>query len=185
METPKNINQSSNFFEGSIFCPKYEKPLKKAFYNGIALLLISACSVFAFGSFIILEPFLKPLFWALLCGSVLHPLKHKISSHFKTWIVWVESTDLGIPIMLGIVSCPVKLFLDLSEYIGESIWKHWVKIAGTLFMTIISGLMYSYTPQIIIRIFWKCISMIMNILLLTTDLFQNTTIVSIASISLS
>lgn len=178
METPKNINASSTFFEGSIFCPKYEKPLKKAFYNGIALLLIAACSVFAFGSFIILEPFLKPLFWAVLCGSVLHPLKHKISSHFKTWIIWVEDTDLRIPILLGLVSCPIKIFFDMSEYVGEFIWKHWMKILGTLFTTIISGLLYNYTPQIIFCIFWKTLNLIMAILLMTIDIFENTTMVS-------
>lgn len=177
--------QSTNFapksiLEGSLLFPSNEKALKKAFYNGIALFLICISSVFAWGSFIILEPFLNPLFWALLCGSVLHPLKYKLSTNFKTWIVWVQNrpTDLGLPIILEIASCPIKLFLDLSEVAGESVKKHWKKICIVFSVICLSLITYSYTPQFCVCLFWKVLKIILATVELSLDTFKNTILVS-------
>lgn len=171
---PKSILERSILFHNN------EKAFKKAFYNGIALLLICISSFFAWGSFIILEPFLNPLFWALLCGSVLHPLKYKLSTNFKTWIVWVQNrpTDVGLPIILEIASCPLKLFLDLSEVAGESVKKHWKKMCVVVSAIVLSVITYSYTPQFCVCLFWKVLKMLLATVELSLDIFKNTTLVS-------
>lgn len=180
METRRISFATKSLLEGSLLFPNNEKALKKAFYNGIALLLICISSVFAWGSFIILQPFLNPLFWALLCGSVLHPLKYKISTNFKTWIVWVQNrpTDLGLPIIVEIASFPLKLFLDLSEVAGESVKKHWKNMSIVFSVICLSLITYSYTPQFCVCLFWKVLKFILATVELSMDTFKNTTLVS-------
>ncbi|KAK9875492.1 hypothetical protein WA026_007883 [Henosepilachna vigintioctopunctata] len=67
----------------------HDKPLKQALYNAVALLLLFLCCAAGWALFVILEPFMKPLMWALLVGSVLHPLKRSLRDTFqiglKSW----------------------------------------------------------------------------------------------------
>jgi len=65
----------------------HEKALKNALYNVLALVL-SAFSILAFWTvYCVLEPFFKPLVWALLVGSVLHPFKANLSLWMRGWYV--------------------------------------------------------------------------------------------------
>lgn len=180
MDTQKNTNFTpKTFLERSLIFPKNEKTLKKAFYNGIALLLICISSVFAWGSFIILEPFLKPLFWALLCGSVLHPFKYKLSTNFKTWIVWVQTrpTNFILPIILEIASYPMKLFLDVSEVAGQTVKKYWRNISLAISIIFLSVITYSYTPELFVCLFWKVLKVLLATIELSLETFKSTTLV--------
>jgi hypothetical protein len=53
----------------------HEKALRHALYNALALFLLMVCISVGYAVCFIMEPFMKPLLWALLCGSVLHPFK--------------------------------------------------------------------------------------------------------------
>jgi hypothetical protein len=65
----------------------HEKALKSAFYNVLALVL-STFVILAFWTvYCILEPFFKPLLWALLVGTVLHPFKANLSAWTRAWSV--------------------------------------------------------------------------------------------------
>lgn len=163
----------------AIVSPGNEKPLKKALYNGIALLLIVGCSIAAWGVFVILEPFLKPLFWALLCGSVLHPFKYMLASKFKKWIVSAESATLKMPLIISIVSSPVKLLSDLSELVGDLFLKHLMKIVYALLLALTGAFLYNYIPQIFICCSWRILQFKMYLLNLIVDVFQNKGVVCI------
>lgn len=162
----------------AIVSPGNEKPLKKALYNGIALLLIVGCSIAAWGVFVILEPFLKPLFWALLCGSVLHPFKYMLASQFKKWIVSAESGSLKMPLVISIVSSPIKLLLDLSELVGDLFVKHLMKIVYALLMVLTTVFLYNYIPQFFICCSWRILQFKMYLLNLIVDVFQNKSVVA-------
>lgn len=162
----------------AIVSPGNEKPLKKALYNGIALLLIVGCSIAAWGVFVILEPFLKPLFWALLCGSVLHPFKYMLASKFKKWIVSAESASLKMPLIISIVSSPIKLLLDLSEFVGDLFLKHLMKIVYAVLMALTAAVLYNYIPQFFICCSWRILQFKMYLLNLIVDVFQNKSVVA-------
>jgi hypothetical protein len=50
--------------------PNDNKALKYAFYNVIALVVAGLSILALYAVYIILEPFIRPLLWALLFGSV-------------------------------------------------------------------------------------------------------------------
>lgn len=56
----------------------HEEALTNAFYNVAVVCFLVAGGGAAMAVYFILQPFLKPLLWAILVGSVLHPLKHKV-----------------------------------------------------------------------------------------------------------
>lgn len=183
MEFHSNVSKTSlkGFIDlSAIVSPGNEKPLKKALYNGIAMLLIVGCSIAAWGVFVILEPFLKPLFWALLCGSVLHPFKYLLASQFKKWIVSAESASLKMPLIISIVSSPIKLLMDLSELVGDFVLKHLMKIVYTMLFALTAAVLYNYIPQFFICCSWRIFQFKVYLLNLIVDIFQNKSVVCTA-----
>lgn len=67
----------------------HEKALKSAFYNVLALVLSSFVILAFWTVYCILEPFFKPLLWALLVGTVLHPFKANLSGWTGNWSVTI------------------------------------------------------------------------------------------------
>jgi len=65
----------------------HDKPLKHAFYNVLAFVLSAFVIIAFWGVFCILDPFIKPLLWALLCGSVLHPFNERLCRFIRSWYV--------------------------------------------------------------------------------------------------
>ncbi|XP_072383080.1 transmembrane protein 245 [Diabrotica undecimpunctata] len=133
----------------------HDKPLKQAFYNAIALLLLCVCCAAGYAVFVILEPFVKPLMWAVLVGSALHPMKRYLRDKFQTWFQTLEANNT--PIVFGIILVPINIVNDISEFIGENIWKR-LKLIILIGVTLpIFVLIYNYTPRLIVRILWQLV----------------------------
>jgi hypothetical protein len=131
----------------------HEKAVKHALYNALALFLIIISCAAGWGLFIILGPFIKPLVWALLCGSVLHPFKYSLATVFQSWLQTLESTSTVL--FFGILMVPVNIVDDISEKIGGQLAKH-VKTLGVVAVTaVLLHLLYSYTPHVCICLIWR------------------------------
>lgn len=153
-----------------------EKAFTQAFYNSVTLILIVACSSVVVLT--ILQPFIKPLLWAVLCGSVLHPFKFALSSSIKKWLCYLENSSK--PLSVEIVKVPIVFLLNLSEFIGNIIISKFSAvcvciIASTYFLSTV----YNYTPNICFCIFWKIFTITECLLNFTLNIFQSTAIVSI------
>lgn len=159
-----------------------EKSLKDVFYNFLALLLTIVFSFTIWGVYIILQPFFKPLFWALLCGSVLHPFKYALTSRFKKWIVSMENTSLKIPFIVRIVTSPIKLIFNFSTLIGDLFLKHLIPIIGSVIGILLLGVIYNYTPQFFIYSSLRILQTVICLFNTIVHICEKTTVVSMSYI---
>lgn len=131
----------------------HEKALKHGFYNALAILLLMIALAAGWAVFIVLEPFFKPLLWALLCGSVLHPIKYSLADSMHSWLNNLSSKSS--PLIWGITIIPIQLLDQASERIGSVIMGY-IKFILILFVgSLLCHVSYSYTPNICICIIWK------------------------------
>lgn len=98
----------------------HEKGLKQGIYNSVALFLLILVLAAGYGLYIILSPFLKPLIWGLLCGSVLFPFKYSLATTVQSWFTKVENSH--VPLIVHLSLLPVHMLDNFSERLGSFLW---------------------------------------------------------------
>lgn len=117
------------------------KALQQASYTAMSTLFLIICLGVALCIYFILEPFLRPLLWALLCGTLLHPLKHTLTERFKLRIDSLDSR--GIPLMVGVTISPFVYLNEFSDFIETQYMIHWKLVTG---LSLCCVLLYSTMP---------------------------------------
>lgn len=120
------------------------KALQQAVYTTISTFFLILCLAVGVCIYFILEPFLRPLLWALLCGTLLHPLKHTITERFKLRLNLMTNYD--IPLLIGIFISPVVYLNELSAFLERQFLVHWKVVTGLSMLCVIlhSTLPYHY-----------------------------------------
>lgn len=151
----------TSFFDISNIVPQgHEKALKQAFYNVAAILFVVFVFVAGIAVYYVLEPFLQPLLWAVLFGSVLHPLKHSLTVVLKNWLKSLHSTST--PLALGVMMFP----LGIVDRISEAMWNFTVQyaLAFICVISLVCGtlVVYSCVPEFVVLGLHKALSIILQ-----------------------
>ncbi|XP_054712364.1 transmembrane protein 245-like isoform X2 [Uloborus diversus] len=156
MATPFNTSHSFKFDISSLLPEGHEKAFKQAFYNVAATVFVLFIFVACVAVYYVLEPFLRPLLWAVLFGSVLHPFKHSMTVIFKRWIQSLHMS--GTPLTVGALTSP---FLVI-DHVSEQMWEFTLQYA-VVFITIIGVVLttfflYSCVPSYMVAFAFSFLS---------------------------
>ncbi|XP_064643465.1 transmembrane protein 245-like isoform X3 [Lineus longissimus] len=100
----------------------HEKALKQAFYNTAALVFVFLVAGATIAVYHILEAFIRPLLWAVLCGTFLHPFKNTLTRTLQAWLRGLRNS--GTPLAVGAVMLPIKVIDSASETLGSILMAH-------------------------------------------------------------
>lgn len=130
-----------------------EEALKQGIYNAVALFCLCLVCTASYGLYIILHPFVKPLIWALLCGSVLFPFKLYITNTVQSW--FAETEDSLEPLIVNLAMVPWRIIDKISDAVGSFLHGHIKHVQIILATATVALLVYWYTPSILLCLVWR------------------------------
>ncbi|XP_028176530.1 transmembrane protein 245 isoform X3 [Ostrinia furnacalis] len=135
-----------------------EKPMKHGFYNAFALFILTICCAAVYVLFLILEPFFKPLFWALLVGSILHPFKYKLARQIKSWFEDLDKSRTSV--LVGLMVIPMNVMNFASDTVGQQFREHYKTVIALLSTIYVLPWLYNSVPRSFACIFWQICSFV-------------------------
>ena len=119
---------------------KQEDVWMQAYCNAVALVVLLIAGCICWAVYCVLEPFLHPLLWAVLVGTMLHPFKKTWTERISQWLDGLEEN--GIPLSAGLFLSPVFFFNYLSKSLESAVATHWTVMLGSVAGVAVLGLLY-------------------------------------------
>ena len=126
----------------------------QAVYNAVVFSIFGVILCIAIAVYLILEPFLHPILWAVLVGTFMFPFKHAYTTCIEKWLTDLE--DNNIPLVAGIIMSPLgffNYFLTKVEAFGASYWKQIGVLIGTtigLYFAFKFNLFYQFFEAVLV-----------------------------------
>eukprot|EP00105_Crassostrea_gigas_P045548 XP_019929696.1 PREDICTED: transmembrane protein 245 isoform X3 [Crassostrea gigas] len=127
------------------FSQGHEKAFKQALYTTAANVFLLLAGASAIAVYFILEAFLRPLLWAVLCGTFLYPFKREITEILRRWLRGLQ--DSGTPFAIGIAYIPIQA-LDYTYVMtfDRTIVRHWKLLCGAVTSLFLIYLLWYFGP---------------------------------------
>lgn len=127
------------------FSQGHEKAFKQALYTTAANVFLFLAGASAIAVYFILEAFLRPLLWAVLCGTFLYPFKREITEILRRWLRGLQ--DSGTPFAIGIAYIPIQA-LDYTYVMtfDRTIVRHWKLLCGAITSLFFIYLLWYFGP---------------------------------------
>ncbi|KAL8571413.1 hypothetical protein ACOMHN_065245 [Nucella lapillus] len=122
----------------------HEKALKQAFYNTAANIFLVLAAAAVIAVYFIFSPFVRPLCWALLCGTFLYPFKRTLTDTIRGWLKGLSSS--GTPFFVGLVILPVQVVTTTTDTLSDAIWNNVGIILAVLAAIPLLNLLYHFGP---------------------------------------
>lgn len=128
----------------SVRAQQNEKAVKLAFYNTAALVFVSLSGCAAVAVYYVLEPFLRPLLWAGLCGAFLYPFKWKLTQIVRGFLRSLRESHT--PLVLGAMVIPFQLANQSSDVVGSFVVRRSRIFAIFCLTAVIAYVLYIIKP---------------------------------------
>ena len=128
----------------SVRAQQNEKAVKLAFYNTAALVFVSLSGCAAVAVYYVLEPFLRPLLWAGLCGAFLYPFKWKLTQIVRGFLRSLRESHT--PLVLGAMVIPFQLANKSSDVVGSFVVRRSHIFAIFCLTAVIAYVLYIIKP---------------------------------------
>ena len=133
----------------------HKKALTQAMYTTGTMATLFIFGVISFYCYDVLKVFIKPLLWALLCGSVLFPLKQKL--HQDTEKKLKDFQKENKLMILEVILLPFYMFSWISDLIGSTFLNHFKMILMSFFLCgSVKFLLYFELISNFFSLVWSC-----------------------------
>ncbi|PVD35729.1 hypothetical protein C0Q70_02692 [Pomacea canaliculata] len=122
----------------------HEKALKQAVYNTVANIFVLLVAGAFIAVYFVFSPFLRPLCWALLCGTFLYPFKRTLTDLLRGWLKGLTSS--GTPFIVGLIILPVQVVTTTSGALSNAIYSHLAIIVALFAGILVLQLIYHFGP---------------------------------------
>ncbi|XP_052092255.1 transmembrane protein 245-like isoform X1 [Mytilus californianus] len=122
----------------------HDKAFKQAIYTTAANIFVILAGAAAIAVYFILEPFLGPLLWSVLCGTFLYPFKRSLTNSLKKWLSGLRNS--GTLFVVGIVTLPFSSANRAYESVYCKIVNHLNVLGGGLLVVFSSYLLWHFGP---------------------------------------
>ncbi|CAH8452819.1 unnamed protein product [Schistosoma turkestanicum] len=108
------------------------KAIRQAFYNAAAFIILSCICVAILAVYYTLQIFVRPLLWAVLCGTVLYPFKSSLTDVIRGWVRRVDAEDQLLLVETFVV--PFRVSNALYSVFIKKMSDHWSLLRTSLFL---------------------------------------------------
>ncbi|XP_062610140.1 transmembrane protein 245-like isoform X1 [Saccostrea cucullata] len=123
----------------------HEKAFQQALYTTAANIFVLLAGGSAIAVYFILEAFLRPLLWSVLCGTFLYPFKRELTAILRRWLRGLQES--GTPFAIGIAYLPIQA-LDYTYVMifDRTIVRHWKLLCGGIISLFLIYILWYFGP---------------------------------------
>ena len=114
----------NRYFQGDSLAFEPPAEMKQAFYNAAAIFFILFLCVLGLYVAEVFKAFIRPLLWAVLCGTFLFPFKKTTNEFMRAKLNHCQS--VGLPVTLYMCLLPFWLLIDVGDLIVRVFQRNWI-----------------------------------------------------------